>query len=283
MGSTFVDFSIITPSLNMLSYLKRCHASIADQKDAVSEHIVVDGDSSDGTVEWLAQNGQIISNVQNDNGMYDAINRGLRLAKGEIISYLNCDEQYLPGALSFVKEFFAGHPETDIIFGDPLLVRPNGSLLAYRKGYQPRWFYILASHLYLFSCTMFLRRRIIDTGFQFDAHLKSSGDRDFVVRVLRYGYRAMHVKRYLAVFTVTGKNMGTSQNALLEKRRVMKAAPTWIKILRWPLNVMRLAEKLASGAYLQKMPLEYSIYDSADAVTRKAFRATKASFRWPAE
>jgi len=274
-----IDFSVITPSLNMLGYLKRCCASVADQKGVTVEHIIMDGGSTDGTVEWLRQNKQVISVIQKDKGMYDAINKGLLLAQGNIISYLNCDEQYLPDTLSFVKEYMEQHQEVDILFGDALVVRPDGSLICYRKGHQPRWFYILSSYLYVFSCTMFIRRRVIDDGFRFDERLKYVGDADFVTRVLRAGYRAVHVKRYLAVFTMTKKNRSASREALLERKRWMASAPLWVKMLRWPLNWARLFEKLIYGCFWEKMPLCYAIYVSDD-TERKVFCAAKASFRW---
>jgi glycosyltransferase involved in cell wall biosynthesis len=113
-----VNFSVITPSLNMLDYLKRCHASIMDQENITVEHIIMDGGSTDGTEEWLKQNKRAIGVIQKDEGMYNAINKGLSLAQGNIISYLSCDEQYLSGTLSFVKEFMERNPEVDILFGD---------------------------------------------------------------------------------------------------------------------------------------------------------------------
>src|SRR5215471_17621511 len=105
----------------MLEYLKRCCASVADQSGPPHEHIVVDGESTDGTVAWLRSQRHLTSIVGKDQGMYDAINIGLRVATGDIVAYLSCDEQYLPGALDFVAGYFASHPEVDGIFGDTLV------------------------------------------------------------------------------------------------------------------------------------------------------------------
>ena len=68
-----MDFSIVTPSYNMGDYLRKCHASISDQPDVTYEHIVMDGGSTDGTVEWLSAHPEIISKSEKDNGMYDAV------------------------------------------------------------------------------------------------------------------------------------------------------------------------------------------------------------------
>jgi glycosyltransferase involved in cell wall biosynthesis len=92
---------------------------VADQGVDV-EHIVQDGGSDDGTREWAAADSRIKFFMEKDAGMYDAINRGWRRATGEILSYLNCDEQYLPGALARAGHFFSAHPEVDMVFGTSL-------------------------------------------------------------------------------------------------------------------------------------------------------------------
>ena len=162
----FPFFSIITPSFNMLNYLRTCCNSISDQ-NVKYEHIVIDGLSQDGTVEWLETKPEIISLCEKDQGMYDAINKGIKLSKGEIISYLNCDEQYLPGVLQKVSEFFRLHSQIDLLFGNTLMIRPDGKLLAYRKGFIPRWPYIWASHMYVHSSSMFVRRRVFESNYYF--------------------------------------------------------------------------------------------------------------------
>ena len=274
-----IDISIITPSYNMLSYLKKCAASVADQQGGNFEHIVVDGGSTDGTAEWLAQQKHIESTSEKDNGMYDAINKGLKKAKGNILAYLNCDEQYLPGTLEYVKDYFEKNPDVDMIFGDLLLIRPDGTLAAYRKGYQPRWYYIITSHLYVLTCTMFFRRKIIEKGFFFDTGLRTAGDEEFVVRVLRGGINAKHVKRYQAAFTITGKNLGADEQARQERKQLLAKAPFHINISILHLNFLRLMEKFFSGAYFQKKPLEYSVYVQGEN-QRKTFCVENASSRW---
>jgi glycosyltransferase involved in cell wall biosynthesis len=276
-----IDVSVVTPSFNMLGYLKRCCASVADQEGAAVEHIVVDAVSTDGTAAWLRENARVRPVIEKDRGMYDAVNKGFCAARGRLLAYLNCDEQYLPGTLRYVTHCFERHPQVDLLFGDALLVRPDGTLISYRKAYPPRWYYILSSHLYALSCAMFLRRRVVEDGFRFDDRLRDVGDQDFVARVLRAGYRARHVGRYLAAFTVTGTNMSGGENALREWRRALATAPRWVRTLRRPLNALRLAEKWRSGAYRQGMPLRYALYDGRPDRGRSVFEVHRGSFRWP--
>ena len=277
--STTPVFSVVTPSFNMLPYLMRCASSIADQGIA-HQHIVVDGGSRDGTPEWLSRRQEIGSVVEPDRGMYDAVNKGLSRARGQYVSYLNCDEQYLPGTLAAVQRFFEAHPRVDIVFGGALLVRPDGTLLGYRKAYQPRYAYIASSHLYVLSCTMFLRRRVIDEGFRFDMKWRDVGDAEFVLRILRSGYRAAYLRRYLSAFTMTGSNMSAGANARSESGRLHAAQPRWCRRLSLPLNAMRLLEKTFAGAYRERFPLSYALY-AGSGTNREAFSVDCASWRWP--
>jgi len=275
-----MDFSIITTSLNMLPYLKLAAASIADQPGVSVEHIVADAVSSDGTPAWLENREGIICIIEKDKGMYDAINKGLARAQGDILAYLNCDEQYLPGTLAFVKEYFKNHPEVDVIFGDLILIRPDGSLVAFRKGYRPSWRYIVTSHLYVLSCTMFFRRRVIEAGHYFDTRFKAASDAHFVVNLLRGGYHARHIKKYFSAFIMTGKNLSTDAQALKEQKELLNIAPAYLRWGKPVMNAIRLTEKCLSGAYFQKKPLQYSVYIKENDTRRTAFSSDHPSFRW---
>ena len=283
MTFSAVDFSIVTPSLNMLPYLRQCCASVADQDGVTIEHRVMDACSTDGTAEWLQANERVSAIIEKDKGMYDAVNKGWLQAKGEILSYLNCDEQYLPGTLAYVKDFFDSHPDVDILFGGALLVRPDCSLIAYRKAYQPRWPYIWVSHLYVLSCAMFVRRKVIEQGLLFDDNLKSIADSTFVIRCLREGYRVDYVKRYFSAFTMTGNNMSADDNSKRERIELHKATPSWIHLSWHLINAMRLAGKVLAGAYWERFPLTYSLYDTDTLDVRKKLIAEKATFRWRTE
>jgi glycosyltransferase involved in cell wall biosynthesis len=276
-----MDFTIVTPSLNMLPFLKCCAASIADQQRVRTEHIVVDAMSNDGTVEWLKQNPHITRISEHDRGMYDALNKGLRLAKCDILAYLNCDEQYLPDTLAFVKHFFACNPAADILFGDFLVTKPEGTLIAYRKAFKPRVSYLFASYLYTFTCTMFFRRRIIDDGFWFNPELRLAGDAEWLLRVLGSGYLARHQPRYFSVFVDSGLNASKGKDALAAARKeYCGAMPAWLHVSRQFFNFLRFMEKTLRGNYWQTSPLEYDIYTMDNLAQRTHFSPQKRTFRW---
>lgn len=275
------DISVVTPSFNMLGYLRRCRASVADQGNVRYEHIIMDGGSTDGTVEWLRRNQTLVGESQRDNGMYDAVNKGFHKARGRIVSHMNCDEQYLPGTLEFVVSWFQQHPDVDVLFGNVLTVRPDGGLLSYRKGYRPIAQVILTSPLHVYTAAMFLRRRVVEDGQFYDDRYKDVGDAEFVLRLLRSGYQIRHVHRYLSTFAITGHNRSGHVPTVSEEiRRFFGTAPWWVRRFRPVWRSVGLGMKLINGAYTEKKPIVYSIYASGDATSRTQFVNHEASFRW---
>ncbi len=276
-----VEVSVVTPSFNMLDQLQRCCASVADQTAVGCEHIVMDGGSTDRTPDWLREHPSVISHSGRDNGMYDAINRGFRIARGDIIAHLNCDEQYLPATLQYVQRYFREHPNVDVLVGNVLTVRPDGELIAYRKCYRPIEPVVLSSPLHVFTAAMFFRRRVINDGHFYDASYKDIGDVEFVLRLLRAGYRFEHVSHYMSTFTITGYNRSVHVATIPEEVRRLRAhSPWWVKRFRPAWRSLGWGMKLLAGAYFEKMPINYSIYPSGEAAARIAFTAHAASFRW---
>ncbi len=162
--------SIVTPSFKQLDWLKLAMASVADQTVPV-EHIVQDAGTpgiesffQTETTKRRNSNYQPLLFMEKDDGMYDAVNRGLSKAKGDICAYLNCDEQYLPGALGHVATYFEDYPDTDVLFSDVVLIDERAQPISYRRAILPRVRHIRASHLNTLSCGMFFRRRLIEAG-----------------------------------------------------------------------------------------------------------------------
>jgi glycosyltransferase involved in cell wall biosynthesis len=274
-----VEFSIITPSLNMASYLRRACASVTDQRGVGIEHLVMDGGSTDGTVPWLRQQSNLTFVSEPDRGMYDAINKGIARSRGEFVAYLNCDEQYLPGALAAVRDQFRARPEIDLVFGSTILVRPDGSLIAHRKVYPVRALYVRASYFYAPPGGMFVRRRVFDSGHRFDANVRVIGDKLFALGCLEAGRRAAMLRQFVAAFTITGKNLGQSPTASREVTSFRQSSPATVRTLRLPLNVLRLAEKSLAGAYVAPR-VRYSVHLD-DSGERRNFDYRFPSQSWP--
>jgi glycosyltransferase involved in cell wall biosynthesis len=328
-----MHFSIITPSYNQRDYLKQCIASVRDQIEAVSQqplanskelgvnssisvhHHVQDGGSTDGSREFVAEHQansqQLLAKSYTftyesapDNGMYEAINKGVAFVGtglqgsgiGEkpeanshkrtanrpdsIVAWLNCDEQYLPGTLDKVAEYFKTHPETDILFGGMLMVDTAGELLACRKAMPMRKSFLEASYLYNYSCAMFFRKSLWDKLGGFDPSFKNAGDEDLVRRALKLNAKCYVLSDYLSVFTYSSNNLSSGGGAL-EEHEALKRSSSWCaRVLKLPINLARLAEKAARGGLIQQGPVEYAIYGN-DPSARTRFRADHPSCKWP--
>jgi glycosyltransferase involved in cell wall biosynthesis len=275
-------FSVITPSFNPSPWLPLCIASVADQAVDL-EHIVQDAGSTDGTLDWLRDDARVKTFIERDSGMYDAINRGLRRARGDILAYLNCDEQYLPGCLQSVDAFFRAHPAVDVLFGDVVVVNADLDYFFHRKVQVPFRHHIRVSHLPTLTCATFFRRTILDEhGLFFDSRLRDVGDAEWMLRLLEHGTPMAVLRQFTSVFTMTGKNMGAKPNAVREIRELQASAPILARILKPLLIVHHRLRRLAGGIYFQR-PFSYSIYTHGSPDKRVPYEVTRPRFRWKTE
>jgi glycosyltransferase involved in cell wall biosynthesis len=254
-----VLWSIITPSFRSSQWLKLCIASVADQGVAL-EHIVQDAGSDDGTLEWLTRDSRVKAYVEKDQGMYDAINRGLRRSQGELLAWLNCDEQYLPGALRLASECFQRGPEVDMLFGDVLMVNPEGQYLSHRKMQPPLKYHTWTCHLSTLSCATFFRRRVVFEGNHwFDTRWRDAGDGEWMLRLLKQGLCMAALGKFTSAFTQTGVNMSGAPNARRENLELRESAPVWARALRPAWIAHHRLRRLLGGMYFQG-PFSYEIY-----------------------
>jgi glycosyltransferase involved in cell wall biosynthesis len=271
-----VKFSVVTPSFRQFDYLKLCARSVADQ--AVEfEHIIQDAGTGAGLEEWVHSNTSAALYIEKDAGMYDAINRGLRRATGDICSWLNCDEQYLPGALAKVREFFETHPATEVLFGDAILIGADGELLSYRRAVRPRRSHIRFVHLNTLSCAMFFRRKVFEE-HPFDPQWKAIGDSVWVDGLLAAGRNMAILREPLATFAFTGENLSATGRAAEEARRWQGA--DWRRHITPIISFAQRLEKWRAGAY-RKRDLTVELYTPESGDRRVPKSAKALGYGWP--
>lgn len=130
--------SIITPSFNQAPFIRRTMDSVFAQDYEDLEYLVVDGGSSDGSLEIIKENAPRLAwwVSERDRGQADAINKGLARSRGEIVSWLNSDDCYLPGAVASVVRTFQAHPEAVLIYGNMQAIDESDritNLMTYRQ------------------------------------------------------------------------------------------------------------------------------------------------------
>jgi len=181
-----MKISIITIAFNAESTIRQAFESIYAQKNIELEHIVIDGGSSDSTVEIISSYGSRVSWLvsEEDEGIYDAMNKGLRLATGEVIGILNADDMYChPYVLSMVAEQFQ-EAGLEAVFGDLGYFRAGAPSKIVRK-YRSRGFTSkqLSRGIMPAHPTLFLRSSIYKRFGLFDPSYKIAGDFEFVARI----------------------------------------------------------------------------------------------------
>lgn len=196
--------SVVIPSYNQKEFLSSALQSIDDQKYPDLEVIVVDGGSNDGTVELLSSKSSIRWVSEKDNGQTDALNKGFRMATGDVFGWLNCDEKYLNGTLNLTGELFASNPGLDIVFGNRIVVNEYGEEIARDKSVPLHPFkYALYSAGLLFSDATFWSSELHRKTGELDTVIcgRYGMDYDWFFRMSIYVKRWKYVDRYLSEFT----------------------------------------------------------------------------------
>jgi glycosyltransferase involved in cell wall biosynthesis len=181
--SSFPLVSVVMPSLNQAEFIRDSLDSVLNQDYAPLELIVVDGRSTDGTVDILRSYGDRLRWVsESDGGQTPAINKGFRMATGEIIGWLNADDLYLPGAVRTGVDFLARNRNADLVYGDADHIDRDGRFIA---PYPTEPFSVSRLKETCFICqpAVFFRRRVFDRVGFLDEYYTSAMDYDYWVRV----------------------------------------------------------------------------------------------------
>jgi glycosyltransferase involved in cell wall biosynthesis len=208
--------SIVTPSYQQGHFLARTLQSVLSQGYPALEYVVQDGGSTDGTVEVLATFDRDLTSwvSEPDDGQADAINRGFSRTSGEIMAWLNSDDLLLPGALAYVAQYFASHPDVDVVYGDRRMIDAQDHEIG-------AW--ILPEHddltLTLVDFvpqeTLFWRRSVWDAaGGRADTSFDYALDWDLLLRFRDAGARIAHLPRFIGAFRVHDEQKTSAQEVV---------------------------------------------------------------------
>jgi len=282
-----MEFTIVTPSFRQLEQLECCIASVEDQEGVEVEHIVQDG-GTDGFAEfakklaqrWPDRPGYRRAMVsEKDRGMYDAINRGFEKAKGSICAYLNCDEQYLPDTLKKVAEAFRSNPRVDLFFGDALVIDEKGNARCWRKVLVPLIGHTWTCHFSAFTAAMFFRRSLLDKGIRFDTSYRAAADAAWYLKVRQQRAQTGSLGFVTSTFIDSGENLGMTDVAHKERKRLTRTAPFWVRIFRPGWLLLHRARRFLAGAHRPRN-FTYKIFSSPSAERREVI-APSLRATWP--
>ena len=209
-------FSIVVPCFNGAAYLEKTLKSLVNQRPR-PQIIFVDGCSTDNSLEIansiLVDSDIIIS--EPDHGMYDAINKGFKLASGAYLAYLNTDDIYYSNTLRQVEEYFSSNPSVDLLYGDLAIINEYDKVKYIHKyPFFNKYLFERSSYSNIGQPASFWRRQVFDANIYFDSSLKMVGDFKFFIDVANAGFEIKHVSLPLAKFRVHSFSLTSSQKYL---------------------------------------------------------------------
>jgi len=177
--------SIITPSLNRVQFIHHAIESVLSQNYETFEHIIIDGGSTDGTLDLLASYPHLRLVSEPDYGIYDALNKGVALARGKIIGHLNTDDTYEPRIFPSIAELFTKYPEIDAVSGGARIFERHSAgrqtITEYGSMSLDELPYRATIGVPVFNA-WFFRRTILDSIGPYSLEYSLIADRDFLIR-----------------------------------------------------------------------------------------------------
>jgi len=213
--------SIITIVYNNVRDIRYTLESVAQQTYPNIEYLVIDGNSNDGTLDVIQEYKDHITVLvsEKDKGIYDAMNKGLRLATGDYVLFLNSgDELYAPDTLE--KVFNSGE-DADIYYGETKLVNEDREILGDRRHKCPDTFDWKSFKYGMNVChqAIYVKREIAEP---YDMQYKLSSDIDWVIRAAKKAKKTVNVKDYVAKYLVGGMSQQRHKQSLKERYEIFK-------------------------------------------------------------
>jgi len=221
-----LKFFIITPSYNRRDFIEETICSVLNQSYPNFIYLVVDGASSDGTVDLLTQYATADSRFsfisEPDNGMYDAINKGLTVDDADIYAYLNTDDQYFPWTLKVVQDFLGKHPEIDIVYGDSMVITRDMQHPTFNiyPSFTSSW---LRGGAIISQPTVFFRKKVRDLLCKFSIDVDIIADCEFWLRATQLNLKFRKIDEVLATeFNHAGTVRHTYEDKIAHEKELLR-------------------------------------------------------------
>ena len=210
--------TIITPVLNGSKYLELSIQSILMQRYPNTEHVFADGGSTDGTVEILSKYhsrypDRIRYISEPDNGTGEAMNKCLRMAKGEIFAFLGSDDLSEPDAIQNVVEFFRSNPDAYFVFGACNRINEKGDIIRIRSTREFNYNEILNYGYYVPTQSSFYRRKVVETVGYYDT---LGNDLEYLLRIAKV-FKIYRIEKVLSNFRIHDGSATTGKRKNIRK------------------------------------------------------------------
>jgi glycosyltransferase involved in cell wall biosynthesis len=255
MSKPLPKVSLVTPIFNGAKYLPEVLASIRAQNYPGLEYIVCDGGSTDGTIAILEANRDLISHllIGKDRGMYDAINKGFKIAQGEVLGWINSDDVLMPWCLRCVGEYFRAVPECEWVTGIPSVMDAESRLAwvanvapQYRRQWIAKGWYSGLGLGTIQQESTFFSRTLLNRVGGLNADLKWGGDLDLWRRFAKSGANLHQAGTVLSGFRQHGSNASAVHSARYYSEGGAKRIPGG-RLIGYSYSFLRLLIDRSSG------------------------------------
>ena len=213
--------SVITIVYNNVRDIERTMRSVINQTYANIEYIVVDGLSNDGTLRVIDKYKDRIAKIvsEKDEGIYDAMNKGLALATGDYVIFMNSGDEFYDDEI--VAAVFASCDDADIYYGETEMIADDGTSLGQRRHKTPAKF-TWRGFKYGMSIShqaIYIRLSLAEP---YDRRYQLSSDIDWIIRAAKKAKKIVNVNRYVAKYLVGGMSKKKNRQSLVERFDIMK-------------------------------------------------------------
>jgi glycosyltransferase involved in cell wall biosynthesis len=249
--------TVVTPSYNQAEFLEATLKSVLEQAYPNLEYIVIDGGSTDGSVEILERYSHHFSYwvSETDRGQTDALIKGFARASGDILCWLNSDDLFEPWTLTEVATFFQQQGSARVVYGDATVIDRDGRLVRFKKEHSFNRFIWMYDHNYINQTSTFWCRSIYEEVGGLDPAFDLAMDADLWIRFASVA-PLYHVRRRWSRFRLyrAQKNQrlrqSSDQEDLTIRRRYLGREPSWSRKMKWvAAKGTRVAWKLMTGCY----------------------------------
>lgn len=212
MNVSLPTISVVTVSYNQADYLRQSMESVLQQDYPYYEYIVIDGASTDGSVEIVKQyQSQLTYWVSEpDHGQSEALLKGFERASGDLLCWLNSDDLFFPGCLNQVAQAYIHHNSPDVITGNIIRIDEVGNVLCCVRIQGQTHFFGSRGVLNMQAPAIFFRRSLFERAGGVNPQLHTAMDQDLWFRFLKLGAAFVHISEYLGAFRLHGGSKTTS-------------------------------------------------------------------------
>ncbi len=204
LNKSFV-ITIVTVCFNSENTIRRTIESLLNQTYQDFEYIIIDGGSSDGTIDIIKEYEHLFSDrikwkSEPDNGIYDAMNKGIRLAQGKFIGLLNSDDWYEPNTIETVYNEILKQEDIDVFYGYIRLIKEGVEYMVRRNNYK----FIFEGTGLIQHPTCFISKKAYDEVGEYDTSYKICADQDMMLRIIKSGKKYYAIDEILTNFMIGG-------------------------------------------------------------------------------